>query len=332
MSLNSNTRLANLIDANRQPNQPLYNQYPNDFTYNLDRNPYLISVDVGEPNNQTNNLNNTNKKKKKEIISYVANRDTLYIPHPEKPKEKIETSKNLIEDRKIVKVTNLGMQSDVFIEPPKEEIYVLEKNKHGEMVYVEKVPLNKRQKTGRDVSTQIEDGELFNFDRDVEQILTVLLGKIREQTDLELREEEEINRLRADKANFQKKLLEERLRLTKIEEEEISKKKENDLNKKAKKADKNIRIKIQKKFISRLYAKNLLGNIKPLTLQSLEQKGVFNEYLDETLKDKILSFTYNKVEDRDEKQAKLKTLISGINIIIIINITILRLKRKYFAL
>jgi len=309
--MSQNSRLANLIDNNRMPNQPLYSQYPNDFTYNLDRNPYLISVDVGDPNN-VSMQGGPNRKKKKEIISYVANRDTLYIPHPEKPKEKIETGKNLIEDKKIVKMTNLGMQSDVFIEPPKQEIYVLEPNKNGEMVYVEKVPLNKRQKTGRDVSTQIEDGELFNFDRDVEQILTVLLGKIREQTDLELREEEEINRLRADKANFQKKLLEERLRLTKIEEEEINKKKENDLNKKAKKADKNTRIIIQKKFISRLYAKNLLTGIKEKTLEALEKKGVFKEYLEETLKDKILSFTYNKVEDRDVKHKKLKDLVSSV--------------------
>ena len=112
--MSQNSRLANLIDNNRMPNQPLYSQYPNDFTYNLDRNPYLISVDVGDPNN-VSMQGGPNRKKKKEIISYVANRDTLYIPHPEKPKEKIETGKNLIEDKKIVKMTNLGMQSDVFI-------------------------------------------------------------------------------------------------------------------------------------------------------------------------------------------------------------------------
>jgi len=312
MSQNTNTKFANLIDANRLA-QPLYNQYPNDFTYNLDRNPYLISINVGDASTNSSSQGGTGtKKKKKEIISYVANRDTLYIPHPEKPKEKIETSKNLIEDKKIVKVIDLGMQSDVFTEPPKEEIYVLEKDSRtGEMIYVEKKPLNKRQKTGKDASTQILDGDLFNFDRDVEPILTVLLGKIREQTDLELREEEEINRLRADKANFLKKILEERLRLGKIEEEEICKKKENDLNKKAKLADKNLKIVIQKKFISRLYAKNLLTNIAPTSFKALEKKGVFNEYLDETLKDKIAGHTFVQVEDRNSKHNKLLNLVKG---------------------
>jgi hypothetical protein len=33
------------------------------------------------------------------------------------------------------------------------------------------------QKTGQDVETQIWDGELFNFDYEVEPMLQVLIGK-----------------------------------------------------------------------------------------------------------------------------------------------------------
>ena len=41
------------------------------------------------------------------------------------------------------------------------------------------------QKTGVDVSTQVEDGELFNFEYEVEPILDVLISKTLEQSTME---------------------------------------------------------------------------------------------------------------------------------------------------
>uniref|UniRef100_A0A8C9L715 Radial spoke head protein 3 homolog n=1 Tax=Pavo cristatus TaxID=9049 RepID=A0A8C9L715_PAVCR len=50
-------------------------------------------------------------------------------------------------------------------------------------------------KTGRDVATQIEEGELFDFDIEVKPILEVLIGKTIEQALLEVMEEEELANL-----------------------------------------------------------------------------------------------------------------------------------------
>lgn len=48
------------------------------------------------------------------------------------------------------------------------------------------------KKTGEDRETQIWDGDLFDFDYEVEPILQVLLGKTIELSRMEVLEEEEL--------------------------------------------------------------------------------------------------------------------------------------------
>lgn len=51
-------------------------------------------------------------------------------------------------------------------------------------------------KTGEDKITQVEDGELFDFDDEVEPILGVLVKKTLEQSRMEVLEEEELKIMR----------------------------------------------------------------------------------------------------------------------------------------
>merc|ERR1719155_383899 len=53
-------------------------------------------------------------------------------------------------------------------------------------------PLFMPAKVGVDIETQIEEGELFDFDREVEPVLEVLVGKTLEQSMMEVLEEEEL--------------------------------------------------------------------------------------------------------------------------------------------
>ena len=52
-------------------------------------------------------------------------------------------------------------------------------------------------KSGVDISTQIWPGDLFDFDTEVEPILSVLVAKTLEQSLKEVREEEELSNMRA---------------------------------------------------------------------------------------------------------------------------------------
>merc|ERR1719424_315644 len=58
-------------------------------------------------------------------------------------------------------------------------------------------------KIGKDAGTQIEDGELFNFDVEVEPILEVLVGKTLERGMMECCEEEELSAMRRHQNHFQ---------------------------------------------------------------------------------------------------------------------------------
>jgi hypothetical protein len=58
-------------------------------------------------------------------------------------------------------------------------------------------PLYIPQKSGTDVATQIYEGDLFNFDYEVQPILEVLVGKTLEQALMEVNEEEELAQIRS---------------------------------------------------------------------------------------------------------------------------------------
>ncbi len=58
-------------------------------------------------------------------------------------------------------------------------------------------------KTGVDVETQIYEGDLFDFDAEVEPILEVLVGKTLEQSMMEVMEEEELAAMKAHQEHFE---------------------------------------------------------------------------------------------------------------------------------
>lgn len=81
---------------------------------------------------------------------------------------------------------NVKTQTDVFLPKPPSPKYV-------------------PKKTGIDKITQIGDYDLFDFDREVQPILNVLLTKSTEQAILEVEEETELQEIRKFKQEYQKR-------------------------------------------------------------------------------------------------------------------------------
>jgi hypothetical protein len=94
----------------------------------------------------------------------------------------------------------------------------------GEYLDTPQIPLFWPVQTGIEIATQIEDGELFDFDEEVEPILNVLMSKILEQSRMEVLEEEEIRRMKEHQREF------ERLRNRELEEVQTLEKKEQRIN------------------------------------------------------------------------------------------------------
>nr|KAF6507790.1 radial spoke head 3 [Rousettus aegyptiacus] len=81
-------------------------------------------------------------------------------------------------------------------------------------------PLFIPAKTGKDVATQILEGELFDFDLEVKPMLEVLVGKTIEQALLEVMEEEELANLRASQYAYEELRNAELAEIQRLEEQE----------------------------------------------------------------------------------------------------------------
>merc|ERR1719321_295707 len=86
-------------------------------------------------------------------------------------------------------------------------------------------PLFMPAKIGVDIDTQIEEGELFDFDTEVEPVLEVLVGKTLEQGMMEVLEEEELDSIRRHQDEYEQMRNAESLDSIRRHQEEYEQKK-----------------------------------------------------------------------------------------------------------
>lgn len=136
-------------------------------------------------------------------------------------------------------------------------------------------PLFVPAKIGRDVSTQIEPGDLFNFAVEVEPILEVLVGKTLEQAMDEVLEEEELANIRKHRAAFEQQRNIELAEVQRLEAEEQRRKAE----KNRRTRQESIRVQqeeeVMEKVAARGFAKTYLTDLHHAVLESLVQSGHF---------------------------------------------------------
>ena len=145
------------------------------------------------------------------------------------------------------------------------------------------IPLFKPEKRGEDAGTQIEKGDLFDFDEEVEPIINVLTFKTLEEARMEVLEEEEIKEMKRQMQDFEKVRNRELEIVQKLECQTIRREEEK-LRRNEERIIRTEMAKIyQKKLISCVFAKNYLKNIRLNALKDLEENGVLrkrekNEY------------------------------------------------------
>jgi hypothetical protein len=108
------------------------------------------------------------------------------MPLPEPERKPVDLSKHLIATEEKVATDAVECQTDKFLPEPPPEQY-------------------QPQKTGIDKYTQVEDGELFDFDREVDPILDVLVNKTLEQSIMEVEEEHEMEDMKEFKSSWYKR-------------------------------------------------------------------------------------------------------------------------------
>lgn len=136
-------------------------------------------------------------------------------------------------------------------------------------------PLFMPAKIGVDIETQIEDGELFDFDVECEPVLEVLVGKTLEQSMMEVLEEEELESLRRHQEDFEKRRNAELLEVQRMEAAEKRRQEEMQRRLQQQASQREQDLSIMRKVVSRSIAAGHLSSLKDRALAHLLDAGIF---------------------------------------------------------
>lgn len=173
-------------------------------------------------------------------------------------------------------------------------------------------PLFIPAKTGSDVSTQILEGDLFDFNIEVKPILEVLVGKTVEQALLEVMEEEELANLRSQQRAFEELRNAELVETQRLEEQERRHREEKErrmlqqrevLKKERETAD---------KIAARAFAQAYLADLVPSVFGTLNDNGYFYDPVERDVETGFMPWLMEEVEKQLGKSILSRTVLDSI--------------------
>uniref|UniRef100_A0A8D2LUB4 Radial spoke head 3 n=1 Tax=Varanus komodoensis TaxID=61221 RepID=A0A8D2LUB4_VARKO len=186
----------------------------------------------------------------------------LHAPEIEsKTRVEVQTELYLEEIADRIIETDMECQTDTFVERPDTPLFV-------------------PQKTGADASTQIEEGEIFEFDIEVKPMLEVLVGKTIEQALVEVMEEEELANLRAHQYAYHELRNAEIAEMYRLEEQERRHKEEKERRKMQQTEIQDKQTRVSEKVAARAFALQYLSNLIPSVFTNLQKKGFFYDQIE----------------------------------------------------
>mmetsp|Transcript_113538 Transcript_113538/g.321537 ORF Transcript_113538/g.321537 Transcript_113538/m.321537 type:complete len:773 (-) Transcript_113538:43-2361(-) len=173
-------------------------------------------------------------------------------------------------------------------------------------------PLYMPTKIGVDVETQIEEGELFDFDIECEPVLEVLVGKTLEQSMMEVLEEEELESLRRHQEDFEKRRNAELLEVQRIEIAEQRRNDEMERRTQQQAAQKERDLTLMRKVVSRSIANAHLGSLKDRALAHLLDAGVFADSVELGVESQFMPDLLKMVSQQMRQQATDRQLFDEV--------------------
>ncbi|KAF0764043.1 hypothetical protein AaE_003123 [Aphanomyces astaci] len=143
------------------------------------------------------------------------------------------------------------------------------------------VPLFVPQKRGVDASTQIDHGDLFDFDLEVAPILEVLVGKTLEVSVMEVLEEEEVKELRTRQDIFEQARNAE---LAERKQEEKTRRLEEEKARVVAQAE------LQEKLAARSFAKHYLADLHTAVFSTLVTTGHFQDPMEKEVTEAFMPY------------------------------------------
>ena len=149
-------------------------------------------------------------------------------------------------------------------------------------------PLFVASKTGRDVHTQIEIGDLFDFDLEVEPILEVLVGKTIHISMLELMQEEELDAIRREQEEFEAIRNIELAEVQRLEAEARRKMQEKERRLAQEKKRVKDRAELEEKIAARAFSSQYLSSMHVGVMDELFQDGFFYDPVKREIEDCVM--------------------------------------------
>ncbi|CAL1601138.1 unnamed protein product [Knipowitschia caucasica] len=237
------------------------------------------------------------QEKRNKSLAHRRAQEQLRVRTPEavlgRQHMEVQTELYLEELSNIVLESDVQCQTDAFLDKPDTPLFV-------------------PAKSGVDVATQIQEGELFDFDREVQGVLEVLVGKVMEQSLLEVMEEEELASLRAQQRAFEERrnaqlnevqrLQEQERRHTEEKERRIAQQKEV-LRKEKEIAD---------KIAARAYTRQHLAGLVPSIFTSLRCHGFFVDTVQTDVETNFMPWLMNEIHSTLDKRFAARSVLDNI--------------------
>ncbi|XP_049914284.1 radial spoke head protein 3 homolog [Epinephelus moara] len=209
----------------------------------------------------------------------------------------VQTELYLEELSDVIVATDIECQTDAFLDKPATPLFI-------------------PAKSGKDVATQIEEGELFDFDREVQPLLEVLVGKTIEQSLEEVMEEEELACLRAQQRAFEELRNNELAEVRRLQEQERRHSEEKARRIAQQKEVLQKEKETAEKIAARAYTQQYLADLIPAVFTSLRSHGYFYDPVEKDIETNFLpwlmSEVNNSLEKRHTARAVLDTIIHDV--------------------
>lgn len=170
-------------------------------------------------------------------------------------------------------------------------------------------PLFIPAKTGVDITTQILEGELFDFDLEVKPVLEVLIGKTIEQALLEVMEEEELANLRAQQRAFEELRNAELAEAQRLEEQERRHREEKERRKQQQREMLLKEKETAEKVAARAFAQQYLADLIPSVFSSLRDNGYFYDPVERDVETVFMPWLMDEVEKALQKNDLGRTIL-----------------------
>ncbi|KAK5852804.1 hypothetical protein PBY51_006643 [Eleginops maclovinus] len=209
----------------------------------------------------------------------------------------VQTDLYLEELSDVVVATDIECQTDAFLDKPATPLFI-------------------PAKSGKDVETQIEEGELFDFDREVQAVLEVLVGKTVEQSLEEVMEEEELACLRAQQRAFRELRNNELEEVLRLKEQERRRSKEKERRVAQQKEVLKKEREVAEKIAARAFTQQYLADLLPAVFTSLRSHGYFYDPVKKDIETNffpwLMAEVNNSLKKRYTARALLDTIIDDV--------------------